>query len=66
MGKRVTVRLEDPASDAWDRYVTKHGVSKTGLAQALGEMIAEGNDRWIPAEAVARARAVDRERRRRK
>lgn len=63
MGKRVTVRLEDPASAAWDRFVAKHGITKTGLAQALGEILAEGNDRWIPPEAVTRARQIDRERR---
>lgn len=65
MTKKVSVRLDDPANRAWDDFVRRHGVTKTGLAQALGEILAAGDDGWIPEEAVTRARQIDRERRRR-
>jgi predicted transcriptional regulator len=66
MGKRVTVRLDDTASRGWDRLVEARGVSRTALAEALGQLLAEGDDRWLPEEAVKRARLIDRERRRRR
>jgi hypothetical protein len=56
-----TARLDDDAAQAFDRLITRRGVTYTALIQALGELLAEGVD-WVPEEAIRRARATDRER----
>lgn len=66
MGKRVTVRLEDEAARGWDRLTERHSVTKTALAEALGQLLDEGEDGWVPMEAIRRARLIDRDRRRRR
>jgi hypothetical protein len=63
-GRRITVRLEDSAARGWDKLTDRLGITRTGLAEALGQMVDEGQ--WSPPdEAVARARRIDRDRRRR-
>lgn len=64
MDRRVTVRLGDSASRGWDRVTDDEGITRTALAEALGQMIDERA--WEPPdEAIQRARKIDRERRRR-
>ena len=60
--KHLGVRLTPEAWAAWDRLCTLRGVTMTTLAEALGQMLAEGED-WVPESAIERARAIDRERR---
>jgi biotin operon repressor len=58
------VRLEDQAARGWEQLPERLGVTRTAIAEALGQMLDEGV--WTPpVEAVTRARRIDRERRRR-
>ena len=61
--KRIDIELTDQAVDGLDALVTRHGITKTALIEALGQLGA-GVD--LPREVVDLARAVDRERRSRR
>jgi hypothetical protein len=50
------------AFGGWDDKCTNNGVTVTALVEALGQMLADGDD-WVPDEAIRRARLLDRERR---
>lgn len=54
-------RLTEASYEAWERYVTRRGVSWTALIEALGEQLAAGEN-WVPETAVVRARQLDRQR----
>lgn len=59
---KPTPRLSGDARAAWDRVEQAHGVSFTGLIEALGLLLHDGS--WtVPSEVVDRARVVDHERR---
>lgn len=62
----LQVRLTDEARAGLDRFTTRRGVTVTALVEALGEQLAVGDDEWVPAETVARAREIDAERRSRR
>ncbi len=55
-------RLTDKAIDGWDRTLQRYGVSWTTLIEALGQRLADGDDAWLPEEAIEHARRLDRER----
>lgn len=58
----IRARLSDESSRAWDRTVTREGVTMTALLEALGREMSAG--RWHPTRgAVELARKIDRERR---
>jgi hypothetical protein len=57
-----TPRLSEDAHAAWVRVQKAHGVTLTGLYEALGLMLHDKT--WtLPPEAIDRARLVDHERR---
>lgn len=58
----IRARLTPEARDAWDAVCARHGVTMTTLMQALGERLADGDDAWVTAEVIGRARQLDRER----
>lgn len=57
------LRLTEDSYDGWQQYADGHGVTVTALAEALGIQLAAG--RVDMTKAVARARQIDAERRRR-
>lgn len=58
---QIKGRLSEPASKAWDRFITQEGVTTAALLAALGEELAAG--RWKPTRrAIEEARRIDRER----
>lgn len=58
----IRARLTDEAARAWDRTVTREGVTMTALIEALGREMADGH--WKPTRhAIELARRIDRERR---
>ena len=59
--RQRTTRLTERADIGWERTLAEHGITWTALTEALGELLAGGHD-WLPPEAVARARRIDRER----
>jgi hypothetical protein len=59
------VRLSDEAAQGWDWLCTARGVTLTALLEALGRILATGED-WTPDQAIDRARQIDRERRSRR
>lgn len=63
MARRQTFggRLTDEARDGWDRKLARHNLTATGLLEALGELLAVGDD-WVPESAIERARVIDRAR----
>lgn len=62
----LSVRLTERSRLAWDRFATRHGVTNTALAEAMGEQLAAGDEGWIPEGVVIRARELDRARRSRR
>lgn len=54
-------RLTPASHAAWERLLTRRGVTFTALAEALGELLAETDD-WVPDSAIVRARELDRQR----
>lgn len=57
------MRLTEDAYDGWQGYADAHGVTVTALAEALGVQLRAGRVDMV--KAVARARKIDAERRRR-
>lgn len=58
----IRARLTDESSRAWDRTVTREGVTMTALLEAIGREIAAG--RWQPTKRmIDQARRIDSERR---
>lgn len=62
----MQAKLTDEAAAGWDRYCTRRNVTYTALMEALGQRLADGDDTWLPEDVVARAHAIDRERRSRR
>jgi hypothetical protein len=60
--KHWGVRLTEESWTAWDRLFARKGVTQPGLFEALGELLADGDDGWLPQKAVERARQIDRQR----
>jgi hypothetical protein len=54
-------RLTESSYAAWERLLTRRGVTFTTLIEALGELLDQGVD-WVPEEAIQRARQIDRQR----
>lgn len=54
-------RLTETSYAAWERTLTRRGITFTTMIEALGELLDQGVD-WVPEEAVERARQLDRER----
>lgn len=60
--RQLNAKLTHDAYEGWDEWSGSQGVTLTAVLQATGEAMAGG--RIIPdPEVIARARAVDRERR---
>ncbi len=55
-------RLTEESYWAWERLLTRRGVTYTTLIEALGELLDQGDDTWLPDSAVERARQLDRQR----
>jgi hypothetical protein len=51
--------IGDEADAGIEQFLGRRGVTWTALVEALGQLLDEGVD-WVPEEAVARARAIDR------
>lgn len=54
------------AAGGWDQLCTRRNVTFNTMVEALGELLAAGDDDWVPDEAVARARDLDAQRRSRR
>lgn len=62
MLRELRSRLSEPSGAAWDRMLTKEGITASGLVEAMGRLMAEG--RWRPsAELLKVTKQIDRERR---
>lgn len=59
--KNRQAKLTQPASKGWDLLCRRHRVTFTTLIEALGEH-AHAHD-WVPSAVIARAQALDDERR---
>lgn len=61
--RRITpLRLTEESRAGWDRACSRHRVTMTALAEALGLALADDVE-LLPAEVVERAAAIDRQRR---
>jgi hypothetical protein len=58
-------RLTERSAVAWDRFLTRHRISLTAFAEAVGELLSE-NEGWVPEQAIERAKEIDSERRSRR
>lgn len=66
--KALHAYLSDEAHEAWHERSAAHGVSVSGLLEAIGQYIAEdpeGEDFGSGAEIIKSARQIDTQRRRR-
>jgi hypothetical protein len=56
--RQVHARLDPVSAAAWDRWLTREGVTFSAVLEALGREIAEGRN---PSKRVVRlARSIDR------
>ena len=62
--KEIKARLSNGARDGWIGFCDKHGVTLTGLLEAVGRLMAEGQlrDTQQVDRVVELARQIDRER----
>jgi hypothetical protein len=58
--RQVHARLDDDAAAAWDRWLTREGLTFSGALEAIGREIAAG--RPPSSKVVKLARQIDRER----
>jgi hypothetical protein len=58
--------MEPTAAEGWDRFCTRRNVTYNTIQEALGELLAAGDEGWVPQAALDRARALDVQRRSRR
>lgn len=58
--RQIHARLDPRAWEAWDRWLTREGVTLSAALEAFGRELAEG--RAPPVRVARRARVIDRER----
>lgn len=58
--RQVHARLDEPAAEAWDRWLTAEGLTFSAALESIGREIAAG--RPPSQRVVALARRIDRDR----
>lgn len=58
---RISALLSDDARRGWDRWCTEHGVTLSGLLEAIGQLLHERATVDLEV-AVERARRIDKDR----